>query len=400
MQHSNVRSCVRKYFSCAAIAIFFLLVSEFIARLDDRLFLGESFFSSPSFEGNLKFNDDQSIRGKPFGNFRNCNLNGYGFRGPRIDPIPSSTKARIMVIGASEVFGSCDYENMEFPAQLQSLLGKNGKYEVINASIVGMSLWSTISFWENWASRFRPDIVIVYANPLFYLGNDPILRLNEPISKLDAIPTSAVVTEKPLRFESRILFRLHGLFHFPDWINIWRKKKWLADTRDGKSQSWYLPSVPQDRYSRFREDISRLTDSIRKQNVKVVFVTHAIRTTTTDNLDDRLSLLGMLYFYPKASEELLINFNLETNRMILEYAHEKGFPVIDAAEKLNNHRELFDDLIHLNKEGAGRMARMLVEHIVPIEIARLINNEHSSRNESEINKKSTKVGSNAGVGSN
>jgi hypothetical protein len=276
-----------------------------------------------------------------------------------------------MVIGASEVFGSCDFDNMEFPAQLQSLLGNHGKYEVINTAIVGMSLRSTLSYWENWASRFRPDIVIVYANPLFYLGNDPIHKPNKPIPKLDAIPISTVVTEDPIRFESRILFRLHGLFHFPDWINIWRKKKWLADAREGKPESWYLPSVPQDQYSAFLEDISRLADSIRNKNVKVVFVTHAIRTTTTDNPDDQLSLLGMLYFYPKASEELLIRFNLETSRMILEFAQEKGFYVIDAAKKLNNHRELYDDLVHLNKEGAARMARIISNYIVQIDIARL-----------------------------
>ena len=78
----------------------------------------------------------------------------------------------------------------------------------------------------------------------------------------------------------------------------------------------------------------------------------------------------MLYFYPKASEEVLIRFNLETNRMILEYAQEKGFFVIDAAKKLNNHGELFDDLIHLNKEGDGRMARIISDSIVQIEIAK------------------------------
>ena len=254
MQHSKVKYYSWKLFSCAAIAILFLIVAEFIARLDDRLFIGESFFSSPNFDTNLKYNDNKGIRGKPFGKFRECNLNGYGFRSPELDPLPSPTKTRIMVIGASEVFGSCDLDNMDFPAQLQSLLDHHGKYEVINAAIVGMSLWSTLSYWENWASRFRPDIVIVYANPLFYLRNDPISSIS-PITKQEAKPTSTVITEKPIGFESRVLFRLHGLFHFPDWINIWRKKKQLAEFRKGKSKTWYFPAFPLDRYSAFRKDI-------------------------------------------------------------------------------------------------------------------------------------------------
>jgi len=363
MQHFDIKYFSWKLFSCAAIVILFFIVAEFIARLDDRLFVGESFYSSPNFDTNLKINDNNNVRGKAFGKFRNCKLNGYGFRSPELDPIPSSKKKRIMVIGASEAFGGCDLDKVEFPAQLQSFLDHHGKYEVINASIVGMSLWSTTSYWENWASRFRPDIVIVYANPLFYLRNDPI-------PAADAIPTGTVVAENPIRFESRLLFRLHGLFHFPDWINIWRKKKQLAELRKGKSDSWFFSSVPQDRCIAFREDVSKLAESIRKKNVKAIFVTHAIKATTADRADDRLAFLGMLYFYPKSSEEVLIRFNLETNRMILEYAQEKGFSVIDAAKQLNNRRELFDDLVHFNKEGAEMMARLISDHIAQIEVAK------------------------------
>jgi len=113
-----------------------------------------------------------------------------------------------------------------------------------------------------------------------------------------------------------------------------------------------------------------LADSIRKKNVKAIFVTHAIKATSADRTADRLAFLGMLFFYPKANEEVLIRFNLETNRIILECAQEKGFSVIDAAKQLNNRRELFDDLVHFNKEGAEMMARLISDHLAQIEVAK------------------------------
>src|SRR5262245_65881480 len=82
---------------------------------------------------------------------------------------------RVMVLGASETFGIYESDQKEFPAQVAGLLRAKGgspKVEVINAAIVGMTVRSMIPYWRNWASQFRPKIVVVYPSPLFYLEGE------------------------------------------------------------------------------------------------------------------------------------------------------------------------------------------------------------------------------------
>src|SRR6188768_3430358 len=106
------------------------------------------------------------------GRYRHCLLNDFGFRHGRMSIEPRPGTQRVIVLGASEAFGLYEAAGHEFPAQLGERL-KDRRFEVINAALTGLTLASSIHYWESWVSRFKPAVVVIYPSPLFYLRDSP-----------------------------------------------------------------------------------------------------------------------------------------------------------------------------------------------------------------------------------
>jgi lysophospholipase L1-like esterase len=341
-----------------------LLTAELGARVDDWLHRGVPLLANPSAEYNLQVQDTNgTIRGRPFGQYKRWKLNEFGFRSPPMTKEPTEGRVRVAVLGASETFGLYESAGGEMPAQLAREL--NGEaVEVFNASITGITVHSMVPYLEGWVSQFRPQIVVLYASPLFYLRDwaAEAKPARATVSK-SASDYKAVCPEPAL--SSRFVSRVKDVVHLPDFIQRYRTRREIDRLTQGQPADWYYRSVPAANLARFRADVDELTTAIRASGAEVLVVTHVLRASSPPRPADGDDLESMRVHLPKATPEVLVAFNREASSAVLDLCHEKQIPVVEAAT-LDGNRELFCDLVHFNDAGASRLARLTADHLRPL----------------------------------
>jgi len=350
-------NALRKMAYRAALVCFFLLTAEITARLEDWLHLGMPLLATPDRERDLLVRDADGTHGRPYGRFKKWKLNEFGFRGGEMSAEPPPETTRVMILGASEAFGLYESEGKEFPAQLGQLLAREGRYEVVNAAIPGMTARSMSPYWERWASRFRPDVVIVYASPLFYL-NDWASPARPPRPSAGGAAAPEGPSPRP-----RLWLRFKDVVHVPAVVQNWRDDRTIAAITAGKGEDWYLRSVPEDRVQLFRADLERLAASIKARGSRPVLVTHACRSEAPPRPEDLPDLHGMLVHVPRPTPEVMAEFEAAAARAVADLGRERGIPVVDAAAVMGGRRECFADLVHFNDAGAEVIAGLLADPV-------------------------------------
>lgn len=336
--------------------VLFLAAAEIAARLDDWIHLGIPFWSSPDRQRDLLQAETWGYRGKPNGLFKHWKLNNFGFRGPDISLEPAPQQIRLMALGASETFGYLESNGKEYPAQLRTLLQEKGSYEVVNAAMAGASLRSLTTFWEHWASRFKPRIVLIYPSPMFYL--------NESLTTTPSPAEIAGASERS-PFRSRLGDRALDCYRsLPFWLRSMRREWLLQKEMAGKGADWFLTEPPEDRLALYRADVARLVEQVRAAGAEPVLITHAISATSPPRPEDQPFLTEMRFSYPRLTPEAYIALEQRGNAILRDLARKENVALIDADRALSGHREWFGDLVHFNDEGAARMAELVAELVL------------------------------------
>lgn len=336
----------------ALTLVLFLLGAESSARLDDWLHQNTPIWANPNRARELTVHDRDGIHGRPDGRFKKWQLNTYGFRSPAtMDRTPPPGVTRVMILGASETFGLYESEGKEYPGQLAEHLRREGveASEVINAAMAGMTVHSQLPYWEQWACRFQPRIVLLYPSPLFYLDDEPPHRWPRaaPSAEEEAAPAS--------RFADRLRERVRTLAPV-------RKVRleWLLWSRaSGTDEDWFYNEVPKDRLQFFLDDLEALVEAVAKRGARPVLLTHAIKAGSPIRAEDREDVRAFRLFASRATEEGIVAFEDAANAGIRRLAADRGIVVIDVAAHLSGRREWFGDLVHFNDAGAAAMAHLL-----------------------------------------
>ena len=349
---------VRRGVWLAFVAAVVIIVAEAMSRVDDAIRSGIPLLASPS-SSDLTIQDSIGTRGRPFARYQKWRLNGAGFRGNEITLTPAPDCTRVAVMGASETFGYYESPGKEYPAKLKDSLTRTGCYEVINTAVTGLPLTGQIRLWDNWISRFQPNIVVIYASPAFYLANEPpqFAKPRQGISGLRSTP-----------FAPRLLDRIHARIEYPDFIQRRRVMKRIASAIAGKPADWFFHDVPADRLMLFRHQLDSLVASVRATGAVPVLVTHAMRFGDPPRKEDEDLLRSWRQFTPRATERVLLAFERAADTTVRGLAEQRGIPVIDAATAMTGHTEWFGDFIHFNDEGAGVMAGRIARtvRLVPV----------------------------------
>ena len=252
------------YFSALTAVAF--ISAEVTSRVEDQIREGVGFGTFPNREADLIVVDGYGTRGRPNGRFKKWKLNEWGFRSGPISLKPRPGISRLMILGASEAFGLHETEGREFSLQLEQLLQAHGDYEVANAAVVGMTVGSMNSYWRHWARQFHPTVVVVYATPLFYLGEVapgvPVIAKQPP-----------AVVKRPWR--SRYLDRISDLVDVPDFVQAWHKKRWISARISNKPEGWLYREVPDERLDLFEEHLRLLGEMVENDGAQVILCTHA-----------------------------------------------------------------------------------------------------------------------------
>lgn len=359
---------VRKTLWWGMLFVSVVMAGEVMARIDDAARAGIPILNSPA-ESDLTIRDSLGIRGRPFAQYRKWTLNNAGFRGSEVRPVPRSDCVRVAVMGASETFGSYESPEKEYPAQLADSLRRRGCYEIINAAVVGMSLTGQVRLWDKWISRFRPDIVVIYPSPAFYLSNEA--------PRFDSYRTAP--TARPPRLASRLVDRLKSRIQYPAFIQRRRVAKEIADARNGKPARWFYRQVPDERLALLRQHLDSLISTVRARGAMPVLMTHAMRFGDSLSGEDRDLLRSWVRYTPRATEEVLLAFELESAAMERDLAKTRGVPLVDAAAIMTGRTEWFEDAIHFTDEGSSVMAGSIALVIERLSVGRVAGRSTAGR---------------------
>ncbi len=339
---------------CLAVAVMFLFAAEVAARVEDRLRLGVELFAVPDHDRDLILHDAIAVRGRPNGRFKKWALNNFGFRNAEMAKDPPEECVRVMVLGASESFGLYESQGKEYPAQLQGIL-RSGCYEVVNAAITGLTVRAIIQLWNRWGSEFAPDVVVVYPTPAFYLANNP---------PDDPRPPSGPVPAGPPPWTLRLIDRARDVIDMPAFIQRRRVARTLAGKRRNEP-GWSFDSVPEERTRRFEEDLRTLVQSVQRSGARIVLLTHATGFGSPPKAAEQDALTAWLQFCPRASAEILLQFEAVAATSTKHVASQETASVVDVASKMNGHGEWFaEDYLHFNDAGAGVIAGLVADYIL------------------------------------
>lgn len=340
-----------------AVLALFLLAGELTARLDDWLQGDTPLGANPDRDRDLTIVEGGLTRGRPHGRFRKWGLNEFGFRGPEIRAEPEPGRPRVMVLGASETFGLYEDEGKEYPAQLAALVQGDG-IEVVNAALAGISLPTMTRYWDAWASRFRPAVVLIYPSPMLYLDDLPPGQSSGPG------PEEEKSLPERVRDASRLLTRLQDLARTaPRWLRKWREDHVIARRMEGRPDDWYFREVPPDRLKRFAADLGVLADAVAAWGARTVLVTHACRARVPPTADDLEAAQAMRMFFVRPTAEVILDFERAANDEIRRLGSCRCLAVVDADAALSGHPEWFADLVHFTDAGSAEMARLLAAQL-------------------------------------
>jgi hypothetical protein len=333
-----------------------LMSVEVSARVEDRFRNGVPLFSTPDRVADLVVQDALGVRGKPYGRYKVWQLNAFGFRGPEITRSPRPGCTRVITLGASETFGLYESHEHEYPAQLATALREPGCYEVVNASIFGLTIPNIRQSWNNWTSHFQPAIVTIYPSPSFYLAPYPP----------GPAAANAAPFPRPPWWQPRSLERARDVIDYPDFIQRMRVERGLAAIDAAHDPSWFFRTVPQDRLQQYERDLMLLVQDVKATGARVILMTHAIGFSRPVPDADVLALKGWRQIVQRPTTDVLLEFEAATRDATTRVGATTGVEVLDVAAHLNRDKRAFavGDLMHFNDEGALRVATLLKEAIV------------------------------------
>ena len=335
----------------SAISVVLVLASaEAVSRIDDWIFHGVPLAANPDRHRDLVIVDVHGVHGRPHGQFRKWKLNSFGFRGAEMGREPDPTRRRVMILGASETFGLYESPGEEFPAQVAKL---RPDLEIVNAAMAGMMLPSMQAYWEKWLMPFRPDTVLLYPSPQFYL-EDEVPRAANPTAR---------VGSEPAAFSSRFYPRLRDTVRQSALLRRLRVKLLVWRAHSSKGDDWSFHELPQDRVDAYVDHVESMCDAIERSGSCPIIISHANKAASPPRSEDLAAWEPMRVYFPRASSRLLAEFEVAANQALGAMAQRRQWKMIDASRHLSSHSGYFADAVHFTDAGARKLAEILAEEI-------------------------------------
>ena len=163
-------SSILKSFRYFFLIVIFLLTIELCTRIDDKIRY-DAPFSGEYSSDRLRTVDNIGIPiNVPNSRFEKWENNTFGFRGPEITLEKPRGVIRCVCMGTSETYGLYEGSGREWPSRLNEMLGREGNYQVINSSIVGLRMDNYKEYLDAHVLKLKPDIVIIMVNPFMYFA--------------------------------------------------------------------------------------------------------------------------------------------------------------------------------------------------------------------------------------
>jgi hypothetical protein len=341
----------------AVYGLLFVAVLEVCARAEDWIRWGAPLVGTYSFD-QLRFSDALGYRNRPHARYRHFTINSHGFRGPEISTAKQPGTIRVVLAGASEVFGLYESPGRDLAPQLQRLLDAQapGRYEVVNAATAGLSPPRIRELYEAWIDQFDPDVFVFYPTPGFYLDDQPP-GLARRVSPVGPPAGAARFSLGDLRLRDRTWNLLRETL--PGWLQTQLKLVQIERERARHPAGWTWTRAPEERLELFRQHTDDLVSTVRRSGARVVLCTHATRFKPPLDRAETEQMIGWLRFAPRATAESSLEMDVRANAILRQLAAARDVRVADVAAAMNGRRELFADFAHFNDDGAAEAARVI-----------------------------------------
>jgi hypothetical protein len=341
----------------------FVVVLELTTRIDERLRFGTPLMSRVLSSEDLREFRDGSVQGRPNARYQKWGLNELGLRGPSTSREPRRGVTRIVTVGASETFGMAEPEGREYPRQLEDSLngaaeraGSARRFEVLNASLPGMSIPSILLGLRANIRALSPDIVIVYPSPSFYVDREP------PHPPTDVQPDDTLSWTRALRPRSvsRIADAAKSLM--PARVMDGLRERDIQQNIGQEPPGWRFTSIPPDRLALFSEHLREMVGAIRSIGAQPILMTHG-NAFMGGTRNDALAR-SWVRFYPRATASTLIAFDSAARSVTLQVARDSGVVAVDVAGDLaRTGGDVYSDFAHFTELGAARVATGLRDSV-------------------------------------
>ncbi|MDB4882710.1 MAG: hypothetical protein JWL95_1476 [Gemmatimonadetes bacterium] len=343
-----------------AYVLVFLGVLELTCRIDDRIRFGTPMMSRILSSDDLRESDGTAVRGRPNARYQKWVLNEHGLRGPSFKSDRTPGLVRVVAVGASETFGLTESAGREYPRQLEDSLNAARAqrpglpaFEVLNASLPGMSLPSIERDLRNRVRALAPDIVLVYPSPSFYVDRYP------PHATVDGQPGGELPASRA--YYPRIIARLDGSLKslVPAFVMRRLRQREIDKVVAPEPEGWRFTTIPEERLRLFDRDLRVMVGAIRQIGAVPVLATHANAFMNRATSNDDLALAWVRY-YPRATATTLIGFDSAARDVTLRVAQDSGAVAVDVAAALaRSNGRVFSDFVHFTDLGAAEVATAL-----------------------------------------
>lgn len=370
-----IKLCSKTIRICAIILVFMLTI-EFCARIDDVLRFSMPFWQTSKAD-NLRTKDKDGLQiNTPNARFEKWHNNSLGFRGPEISHIKVPGVSRIVCLGASESYGLYESIDKEWPAQLSSMLPSN-KYQVINASVAGLSLCSYKAYLKKYVLQLKPDIIICYVNPFFYAS---IFERSQKSNELQRTSVVKIEKKTTIKLASSIISNLRFIpklkqviknamqSDFPDLVQhyqlITTKKQIEAEESERLGGQ-----IPKDAISNacikgYKNDLLDIVDFMESHGIKIVLCTYP-SLLNHKNLAATYPVvyLSTRRFFVEYSFKGMVDVLMQLNKVTTNVAREKGTTFIDCQALIPSSLEYYGDTVHYTDQGAHLIANGIAQLI-------------------------------------
>ena len=343
----------------------FVLVLELTTRIDERLRFGTPLMSRVLSSEDLREFREGSMQGRPNARYQKWGLNEMGLRGPSTTREPRPGVIRIVTVGASETFGMAEAEGREYPRQLEDSLNRAAerqssthRFEVLNASLPGMSIPSILLGLRGHIRSLSPDVVVVYPSPSFYVDREA------PHPPTDVQPDDTLSLSRA--FRPRVLPRIVDAAKslLPAAALDRLRERDIQKSIEEYPPGWRFTSIPQDRLALYSQHLREMVGTVRSIGAEPILMTHG--NAFMDGTRNEALARAWVRFYPRATASTLIAFDSVARAVTLQVAKDSGVVVVDVAADLARSGKgdhLYSDFAHFTELGAARVATDLRDSV-------------------------------------
>jgi len=332
----------------AGFGVLFIVLLEIIARAEDTVRYDAPFTGHYHLEGIRTTDARGTSRCASNARYKHFILGEHGFRKT---PAIEDANQTMVWLGASEAFGLYETPGEDIANQLErSFAADNTSINVVNASCFGLNLTRLTRLVQDPVASLNPDKLVLYPTPHFYLD---MIEVKPDAPKTDSDTGGGGFVSR-LVTKSRDVLKTFLPAALQDYIREYQTGRALGD--GGSDDQWEQP--PADRLALFEAHMRELIVAAKATNAEVAVATHANAFHKQAELNSSL-LQAWQKFYPRAKDEVLIDFDARANQIVRSLASELGVDVIDIAERVAGDPQDFADFSHFTDTGAAKAADAL-----------------------------------------